>query len=167
MSIINDAIKKARKEFEIKNKNAASTCALDEETRLPAKSQEANSEIKWTVTVTVSLVVIISLLGSLALYRHISRAGAGHDPAMRDVQSKASPSGFNPPTHKQAFYGATIQNATELNGIVHGPEGKWAIINDKIVREGDSFLDGKVTVIAKDFVRIEKGNGEEIVLDLK
>ncbi|MBA3052924.1 MAG: hypothetical protein KKD90_06780 [Candidatus Omnitrophica bacterium] len=167
MSIINDAIKKARKEFEIKNKGAATTCVLNEETCLPEKSQEANSEIKWTVTVTVSLVVIISLLGSLALYRHISRAGTGYDPAIRDLKSKVSPSGFNLPAHKQAFHGATIQNAIELNGIVHGPEGKWAIINDKIVREGDSFLDGKVTVIAKDFVRIEKDDGEEIVLNLK
>jgi len=54
-----------------------------------------------------------------------------------------------------------------LNGIVYGPEDKWAIINDRIVREGDSVLNGELILIKKDFVKIRKGDGEEIVLDLR
>lgn len=71
------------------------------------------------------------------------------------------------PFQKQVLPSSEVRNAIELNGIVYGPEGKWAIINDKIVREGDSLLGGEITLIAKDFVKIEKDDGGEIVLDLK
>lgn len=165
MSIINDAIKKARKEFEIKNKVAPS-CVLRENAPDVAEPKQTGSDVKWTVVVVASLVLIVSLLGSLAFYKHFSRSTAAYDKAAREISNVASP-GFNMPFQKQVLPSSEVRNAIELNGIVYGPEGKWAIINDRIVREGDSLLGGEITLIAKDFVKIEKDDGGEIVLDLK
>lgn len=165
MSIINDAIKKARKEFEIKNKPAV-VCAPPKET-IPANKQQASSEIKWTIAVVVSLVTVISLLGSIALYRYMSKVDTAGTPAAEDLKLKTFSPAFNLPGQKQNLRGANMRNAVELNGIVYGPEDKWAIINNKIVREGDNVMGGEIVSIAKDSVRIEKDNGEEIVLDLK
>lgn len=167
MSIINDAIKKARREFELKNKTAA-VCVIHEEKK-PENQQSSPSEVKWTLAVVASLVLIISLLGSIVLYRHASRVDIDYNPGTQSVKSeKLRPSfNFSIPNQKNTAPGTSIKDAIKLNGIVYGPEGKWAIINNKIVREGDSLLNGEVTVIAKDFVKIEKDDGEEIILDLK
>jgi hypothetical protein len=58
-------------------------------------------------------------------------------------------------------------NMAKLNGIVYGEEGKWAIVDDKIVKEGDDLLDGKIVSITRDFVKIEKKDGSELILSLK
>ncbi|MFH1854237.1 MAG: hypothetical protein ABH815_02885 [Candidatus Omnitrophota bacterium] len=165
MSIINDAIKKARKEFEVKNKIAAAYTLSKEVS--PEKPQQAGSEVKWTIVVVASLVVTISLLGSITLYRQMSRSGGKYGPAISNIKSEASLPVFGLSEKKQPISGVNVRNVIELNGIVYGPEDKWAIINNKIVREGDLLLNGQVALIAKDFVKIEKDDGENIVLDLK
>jgi len=59
------------------------------------------------------------------------------------------------------------QEFAKLNGIVYGDQGKWAIVNDKIVKEGDKFLGGEVISITRDLVKIEKNDGSEVTLSLK
>lgn len=58
-------------------------------------------------------------------------------------------------------------DSMKLNGIVYGGEGKWAIVNNRIIKEGDSILGGEVVNIAKDFIKIQKSDGSEVVLSLK
>lgn len=152
MSIINEAIKRARKEFELKRfKAPGPSPQMPKEEPLSAASP--SSDIKWTAIIIVSLVVIVSLLGSIVLYRHLSRIKIDYSieiPAPKDM----------PASYRE-------NTGIELNGIVYGPDDKWAIINDRIVREGDALPGGELTYIAKEFVKIRKANGEEVTLDLK
>ena len=59
------------------------------------------------------------------------------------------------------------KDTAKLNGIVYGDTGKWAIVDNKIVKEGDSLLGGAIKSISKESVQIEKNNGETLVLNLK
>ena len=162
MSIINDAIKKARKESDIKNQPVItkSVGRLSENkvtTALPF------SGIRWLAVVTVSLVIVVSFFGSLALYKHIVKLNM---PAILPPQTQEhlpSPSDYQKTTLPVPREEYTL----ELNGIVCGPEDKWAIINNRIAREGNSLPGGKLTHIAKDFVKIKKDTGEELILDLR
>lgn len=166
MSIINDAIKKARREFEIRSKRTAPVITDTLAKESPTETTPKSSETKWTAAVVVSLVLIASLLGSIFLYSHMSRLNALHSPAMVSVRKEAPalPAGGR---QKPARPVARIEDIVELNGIVYGPDDKWAIINNKIAREGNKVPGGKLIEIAKDFVRIEKDNGEELVLELR
>lgn len=167
MSIINDAIKKARKEFEIRSKKASPVVADVSTKEGSTETTSKSSETKWTAAVVVSLVLIASLLGSVFLYSYMSRPHTPHSSGMINVRKEAAAPplarGDQSPMHPIT----RTEGIVELNGIVYGPDDKWAIINNKIVREGDNLPGGKLAEIAKDFVRIKKYNGEEIVLELR
>ena len=156
MSIVNDALKKARKEFEFKNRDAAA-----EKTAGPEVI--ARAEKKWTVLITVSLVLIVSLFGSLVLYKNWSsfnNAGSADQPA--EIQTT-----LNSVEQKISARGLKHQDAAKLSGIMYGKEGKWAIVDNRIIKEGDSLLGGQVASITKDMVKIEKKDGSETTLSLK
>lgn len=150
MSIINDAIKKARKDFEVKN--------IAEKNKTVLTASKA-SETKWLAVLLISLVLVASLLGSIVLYKHSSR----------NIYSRNTPKNTEQRHRKKAALPKyDIKNhMRKLNGIIYGSKDKWAIINDEILREGDSLLDGKVTLIAKDFVKIKNNDGEEFILSLR
>ena len=169
MSIINDAIKKARKEFEVKKKAIPNNITERErsaEKEMPVEAIAESSEIKWIVIIVVSLVLVASLLGSVLLYKHMSKSDTAYNPAMLKAK-KALPDSLGTTHHKSGFPSVETDDVLELNGIVYGPKDRWAIINNKIVREGEILLDGRIAVVAKDFVKIEKDSGEEIILELK
>lgn len=170
MSIVNDALKKARKEFEIKDK---SSVAVDEKKEghlsgeTSAQSHE-QSEKKWTAVVIACLVLVFSLLGSIILYKNTPRLNLVYGPGVDKVSSNSVVQDIIGNKDKRVpFLTLKQDNAVKLNGIVCGPEGKWAIINNRIVKEGDMLLDGEVTAITKELVRIEKSDGNEIVLNIK
>ena len=162
MSIINEAIKKARKGFKIKGKRLFPT-AINNEKSFQEITKPTGT--RWKVVSIVSLVFIVSLLGSMFLYRSVVISGK---PSM-DVKVMPIPDGsieLSQIYQKSHFPTLKISSIAELNGIVYGPEDKWAIVNNKIVREGDFLLNGEVKIIARDFVKIKKPDGEEIVLEL-
>ena len=168
MSIINEAIKKARRESGRKNEGVAVDISGTVKDKIAA-SHSGSSETKWTLTIVVSLVLVVSLLGSVLLYRHVSRLNPAYPrvstPGVKSekyLSSRARPRKRPRPSSMR-----NMETSIMLNGIVYGPKDKWAIINDRIVREGDSVLNGKLILIKKDFVKIRKGDGEEIVLDLR
>lgn len=170
MSIINEAIKKARKEFEIGKKDAVRDVATKEEKISSPISKFPRR--KWKVfLIGVSLAFFVSISGSLFLYQYMSKSNVPYTPPIPTVEKDAQPT--PPPVtiseepQKAVFPAVEFGDIAKLSGIVYGEEEKWAIINDKIVREGDPLLDGKLTLIAKDFVRIERDNGEEIILNLR
>ena len=157
MSIINDAIKKARKEFEIETKPAIKVPIKTASLPLsPAKSE--TSEVKWTAIVVTSLVVIASLLGSLFLYKHMSGMERELKPSAPLARTRIP---------KKILPTERPENSIVLNGIVYGPVDKWAIINDKIAREGDALSGGTLILIEKDFVEIRGDNGEKLILELR
>ncbi len=165
MSIINDAIKRARKEFEIKNKPAV---ALGEKTENILQKVTKSTDTRWKIIIAASLVFIASLSGSMFLYRYMSRPNVGEHPTDTTLVEESSPSVDLSQIYPRSHLPTLKYNSVlELNGIVYGPTDRWAIINNKIVREGDSLLDGQVKIIARDFVKIKKLSGEEIVLELE
>ncbi len=89
--------------------------------------------------------------------------GAGLKPA----PTSAIQSTLNNMEQKSVARAMKSQDVAKLNGIVYGDEGKWAIVNNRIVKEGDKLLGGEIVSITKDLVKIEKNDGSEIVLSLK
>jgi len=154
MSIINDAIKKARKESGLKD--AGEVVSL---TGMVSSAPKA-SEVKWIVVVVISLTIVASLFGSIFLYKHITRI---NEPAP-SIAKRSAPIAL--PRKAKPKY-SEFQDAVDLNGIVYESTDRWAIINDKIVREGDTIPNGKLILIQKDYVKIKKNNGEELVLNLR
>jgi len=171
MSIINDAIKKARREFQIKNKdvtNKTDATSISKDASLPeSKTVSEASELKRTSVVVASLVLIFALLGSMFLYKYMSRSATPpYNPPVTRAREETPVTLDNIPKEPSPP-AAKPRGAIELNGIVYGTEDKWAIINNRIRREGDAVMDGKVSFIAGDFVRIRYDNGEEVVLNLR
>jgi len=164
MSIINEAIKKARKGFEIKGKRLFPTSINNER---PFQKITKPIDARWKVISIVSLVFIVSLLGSMFLYRSVVISSKPSVDINAKVMSVPDGSAeLSQIYQKSHFPTLKISSIAELNGIVYGPEDKWAIVNNKIVREGDFLLNGEVKIIARDFVKIEKPDGKEIVLEL-
>ena len=170
MSIINDAIKKARRDSGRDTKEVSIDSPKKDELRVKVSSEPP--EAKWTTVIAVSLIISVSLLGSVILYRHISSFNTPYkEPPSsppRIASSKKTPlflSESHRPRPRSTI--ASIEDDITLNGIVYGPEDKWAIINDRIVREGDAVLNCKLTLIKKEFVKIKKADGEEITLNLR
>ncbi|MDP8230122.1 MAG: hypothetical protein P9L93_03360 [Candidatus Gorgyraea atricola] len=155
MSIINDAIKKARKESGLKG--------VGEVVNLSEISPSApkTSEVKWIAIVVISLTIIASLFGSMFLYNHITKID---EPVTYSITERSEPIALS---RKAKPSYSEFQETIELNGIVYETLDRWAIINDKIVREGDLLPNGKLILIQKDYVKIQKNNGEELVLNLR
>ena len=171
MSIIDDAIKKARKQSgRPEAKSSSVTIGVPDAGTSPL-SPAASTETRWTIIVIISLIVSISLLGSVFLYRHLSRINSGYRQSVHaSVPSdiKGVPTAVKRlPLAQKSLAGSGQGHRVILNGIVYGPNDKWAIINDRIVRENDDVPGGKLILIKKDLVKIEKSNGEEIVLNLR
>jgi len=161
MSIVNDALKKAGKDFEYKEQAIYTGVAA------PAKEFYPSSDRKWTVIITISLVIIASLFGSLVLYKNMSGVDDGYVSSGTDKSVSAIQSVLNNMEQKTVPKTMGSQDFAKLNGIVYGDQGKWAIVNDKIVKEGDKLLGGEITSITRDLVKIEKNDGSEVTLSLK
>lgn len=159
MSIVNDALKKAGKEFEFNDQN---TSMDGRHGRLLP-----NYDKKWITIMTVSLFIIASLFGSLVLYKNISRSNTFAGMDLKSAPASVIQSTLNNMEQKSTARGMKPQDVVKLNGIVYGEEGRWAIVNNRIVKEGDSLLGGEVVTITKDLVRIEKNDGSELTLSLK
>jgi len=157
MSIINDAIKKARKEFELKNRPVLKAVP-EKEAPPPPEGNTKSSDVKWTAVVVISLVVIASLLGSMILYKDLYKIGRPSTASTKTTRISGPFMGIRKNKPSEGI---------ELNGIVCGPKDKWAIINNKIVREGDRLSAGTLTLIKKDFVEIVEDNGKELILKLR
>ena len=154
MSIVNDALKKASKEFEFKDQGAIS----------PVLETAPVSDKKWIAIITASLVIIASIFGSMILYKNLSGVNASEASANPATVVQSTLNNIERISPARPI---KSQDIAKLDGIVCGDEGKWAIVNNRIVKEGDKLLDGEITSITKDFVKIGKKDGSEIVLSLK
>jgi len=151
MSIVNDALKKAGKEFEFNGRN-----------------KPASADKKIPVVIPFIFIAIIVLLGIFFLRRNAPEVTSDNIAGGSGKLGSAIQSTLNNVERKNTSVKAMKpKNIAKLNGIVYGDEGKWAIVNDEIVKEGDSFLGGEIVSITKDLVKIENKDGTEIVLSLK
>lgn len=157
MSIINDAIKKARNESGLDNNVLGSRgCPLPQV-----------SDKKWTVLVTISLVLIASLFGSLVLYKNMIRADRPSYGTNTDTSDPVIHTTLNDIEEKSPSRPMKQENTARLNGIVYGQDSKWAIVNNRIVKEGDELFGGEIIAITRESVKVEKKDGTILVLNLK
>lgn len=155
MSIVNDALKKAGKEFEPK----------DQDTLIPAVNKAAPCpQKKWAAIVVAPLVILTVVFGIIILHKNMSGANLSNESR---ESSSAIQSTLNNIEQKTVARIIKSQDIVKLNGIFYDNTGRWAIVNNRIVKEGDSLLGGEITSIARDLVKIEKKDGSEIVLSLK
>jgi len=157
MSIVNDALKKAGKEFESKDQN----------TLIAVQKTAPTPDKKWIAAIITSFVIIASFFGSWVLYKNMSVFNSGDTSNESGKPASAVQSTLNSIEQNPVARAIKSKDVVKLNGILYGNEGKWAIINDRIVKEGDKFLGGEITSITKDLVKIEKKDGTEFTLSLK
>jgi hypothetical protein len=161
MSIVNDALKKAGKEFELNDQNTS----VGDRHACPLPRPDK----KWPVIIPIVFIIMAVLFGAFVLYKNAAGpnpdyiAGGGSD----NKPGAAIQSTLNNIEQKNTARSMKPQNIAKLNGIVYGDENKWAIVDDKIVKEGDSLLGGEIISIARDFVKIKKKDGSELTLSLK
>lgn len=166
MSIINEAIKKARKESGLKEvKDVKIDMGIAGEGTTIAPPAEP-SETKWTFMAILSLIITLSFLGSILLYKNLSRPAVEYKPVTQ-APASVKPAAVQLPLPQPSLPALKAEDTIKLNGIVYGPDEKWAVINDKIIREGESIPGGKLSLIEKDFVKVVKNNGEELILNLR
>jgi len=160
MSIVNDALKKASKDFEFNDQKIS----IGDGRGRPLQS----SDKKWTALITVSLVIVAVLFGSLFLYKAITGFNSSNSSDGEIAKPAfAIQSTLNSIEQKNIVKAIRPKDAMKLNGILYGDRGGLAIVNDKIVKEGDTLPGGEITSITKDFVKIEKKDGTITVLSLK
>ncbi|MCX5687313.1 MAG: hypothetical protein NTV71_01485 [Candidatus Omnitrophica bacterium] len=157
MSIVNDALKKAGKGLESKDQN----------TLIPIQKTKPTSDKKWITVLITSFVIIASFFGSWVLYKNMSVFNYGNASNKYNKPASAIQSTLNNIEQNPVTREMKSKDIVRLNGIVYGNEGKWAIINDRIVKEGDKFSGGEITSITRDLVKIEKKDGSEFTLSLK
>jgi hypothetical protein len=158
MSVVNDALKKAGKEFEFKSQN---TVSLGPEIA-------SSPDKKWTAIIPAVFIIAAVLFGVFVLYKKASGPNPDYIAGGSDNKpSSAVQSTLNNIEQKNIAKALKPQNIAKLNGIVYGEENRWAIVNDKIVKEGDSLLGGEIVSITRDLVKIEKKDGSEFTLSLK
>lgn len=158
MSIVNDALKKANKEFEFKDQGAPVSARA---------ASASNADKKWVTIIIASLVIIASIFGSLILYKNMASFNPGYASNSAVMPGPAIQSALNSIEQKNMTRAMRSQDVAKLNGIFDGGKGKWAIVNNRIVKEGDALLGGEIVSITKDLVRIEKKDGSELTLSLK
>ncbi|MFH1782406.1 MAG: hypothetical protein ABH848_02185 [Candidatus Omnitrophota bacterium] len=173
MSIINDAIKKSRKEYKVTTVRSSEPVIRESGSRdgvtmiRPRPKTIGQPDKRWSYGVIISLVFVVLFLVSVILYRQASKANTVYVP-VATLESAAIPiSDIN--LIKDSSVVVKPENVLDLEGIVFDEAAgeKWAIINNNIFQEGDVILGGKVTLIMKDLVKIRKKNMREVVLKLR
>ncbi|MFH1478338.1 MAG: hypothetical protein ABIG92_01000 [Candidatus Omnitrophota bacterium] len=176
MSIINDAIRKARKEYS-SNTIGKETDIIIEQKEYAAKEKPSPlatsslSSHKRLHSFIAALIFLVAFLVSVMLYKQTSRVDAVYVPVapIANAARTTTPIAPKNPSPARDPVLEFDENAIELEGIVYDsdPAGKWAIINGKIAKEGDDVLGGKVILIMNDYIKIRKPDSEEITLDLR
>lgn len=159
MSIINDALKKAHKEY--KQGSAGSN------TVNPAVTADKTGfNPKLILVIILSAAIAIAfLLGSRHIFKNIKRI-AQHSDKKLSLKEKDISNELNIVKNK-SINTLRTRDLVKLTGIVYYTDTRWAIINNKIFKEGDMINSDVISNISKDAVKIKKSNGEEIVLNLR
>lgn len=162
MSIINEALKKAEREGLLKSPPNKVPPPTDSEKfpphRVVCASKEAKEANILLLLAICGVVGSAAILCSIVLIRNLS--------PLKVSPEFQKPGG--PPEEKLEGSQGTMSDlepsmsSIELNGIVYESEDTWAIINNKIVRLGDTVGDERIIEIGKDYVRLvnESSNTE-------
>jgi hypothetical protein len=164
MSIINDALKKVQQNFE-KHKKALSEAPVDEIPRPKEKfSKLSQAIIMASFAGSILFLVAFVIFSPKQKKIELPPAAATSTPAA-NVATQVSPvipPAPKPPAEK-LYSSKTRIGGFTLNGIVSMDGGYVALINNKIVKEGESIGSRRIIGISKEEVKVFD-NGETIIL---
>lgn len=139
MSIINDALKKAEQEGRSKFPLLH-----------PLKKLEISQNKYRYFKFTLPFIGILSIISLFFLFNSLSpkkigvrKMGSGKNRPYSPILSKVIPARTT-----------RVKAGLSLNGIVFSEEGSWAVINDRIVREGDIIGGAKLLNIEENSVEL-------------
>lgn len=172
MSIINDALKKAQEQnTRFKSKGISSYSV--------AKQHKPQSYIQKKVIAFISTLFLMTLtLGVswliIGTIKNLSMPPVAvvpeiHEPPEDQINTEPQdPSPIADVANKGILYqkAKPVSETFVLSGIVFGDGNPFAVINDKIVEEGDRIDEAKVVRIEKNRVTLHL-EGEKITLTLK
>lgn len=166
MSIINDALKKTQQNFERHRKVLSSG-----PTSSSAQPSQKFSEITGAIIIAsflASLVVlgVVFLFGpkekTIVLPAALEDKSSLAGPSLQPTDTAEPPIAIAPAPSRDPKPKNSISGLT-LNGIVQMGEGYVALINNRILKEGDKINDKKILGIYSDQVKVFD-NGEIIIL---
>jgi hypothetical protein len=176
MSLINDALKRASQSPPRDPQNPFPPLP-------PIAARPASSNI-WIIPAIVIIFIVIAgfMVGWVMMHRSVHNVAAVDAPpatapapvptsvpppaTVAAVQSVAEvvppPVVVNPPTPPLR----PLPDAPKLQGIFYSPTAPAAIVNGKMVRPGDHFLNYRVAEITKDTVTLAAADGKVIKLGM-
>jgi hypothetical protein len=156
MSIINEALKKAEKEIHPQTEHPArieDTIGQNEIGVLKAsKKREANFLLGFAIVGIVLSAIILSsivLIKNLNLFKiepEISKTSVTIESIEGSLDDSSKPGDISRVEK--------AESPIELTGIIYETEDRWAIINNRIVRQGETVGNEKVVEIGKDYVKL-------------
>ncbi|MFA4992257.1 MAG: hypothetical protein WC569_06730, partial [Candidatus Omnitrophota bacterium] len=165
MSIINDAIKKAGKEFSASKEGQREILPGGENLLgVELAGEPKKKRLDFTVA---AIALFVFVAGSIFLYKNMARFTAKPLPAAESGERSPAQYTAIQEDLRKAARALKVETAFDLNGIMSDGSDKWAIIDNRIVNEGDVVSGGQITSISNDFVTVRKKNGSETVLYLK
>lgn len=186
MSIINEALKKARERKKIKpetdsvvpdtlrEKSYQSPLLQEsaEDNKLKDKKAIKNKWVKFYPLIYLTGILIFMLIG-IVIFKN---SNTDNYPAKIPSRPAAKTSSILPGetadkrqtenTLTSSQYTATDTSEFLLTGIIHGEGAPMAIINDSVYMTGDMIGSARVLKITEDMVIIEDG-GKELQLKVK
>jgi hypothetical protein len=168
MSLINDALKRARQQSQQKNPPGGPPL-------FPAEIRTRRGTGWFLPGVIVALVVAAGIFIAMALAKRTPppAAGAQEISATQQIESISVPPSnppSNPPTAVYFTNAESISNSVpppppppepKLQGIVYDPARPWAIVSGKTVYVGDHVLDFRVKEITRNTVTLQNADGSE------
>ena len=167
MSIINDALKKVQQ-------------SIDRQRKIPSASPSApKSDHKEKFSDVFEAIIIASFLGSILIFTTFflfsPKQKKNKAPAVTEEKKPLDPAKEAPPSPLPPQPQAPVQKKTSesknrvfgltLTGIVKMDQEYVALINNKIVKEGDVLGERKILRIEKDQVKVFY-KGETMILKL-
>lgn len=160
MSIIYDALKKAEKAFN-----------SDPKVILETKPEPPKS--RYALYILYVLVICIGLVVGNAVFGFLTHAEKPSSKQAKSIQPQTSP----PPTpvivtlsQTSPAEGTGITKKTQvsllLNGVFSSEEGGYALINNRVVKEGDEIEGLIVTRVNLDNVELATKDGSVIKLSI-
>lgn len=153
MSIISEALKKAEKQARLRTPSMETVPSAKSEEIINQRqiqaskgSKEANIFLALAIS---GIVVSAAILGSIVLFRNLNLTQV-----TPEIQKLTSSEVGSDDSYVDSPEPEKRESIIELNGIVYESKERWAIINNKIVRLGDTVGDERIVEIGKDYVRL-------------
>jgi hypothetical protein len=158
MSLINDALKQARK---APPRNAPSALPA-----LQPVADESSSVFAWLVPAIVILLIVAAIffIGWAVAHHTVHSNAIASDPATTQTDAVVLP--VIKPAPVEAQLPVTLPDGPKLQGIFYSPSAPSAILDGKTIRPGDKFKQYRVKEITKFNVLLTGPDGKVVKIGM-